>query len=111
MLHHGIIKDLIAETGQMSPAKAKLLGGMNSNPLQSSYVPYQVLDEYFSTARAVSTDATSRLSSNLLVEEFIVPFGVEQKRRAKYTLEGYSIFGGMASLITNGHEKNEELER
>ncbi|TVU32907.1 hypothetical protein EJB05_24672, partial [Eragrostis curvula] len=93
-------------TVQMSADKVKLLGGMNCGPVQSDDIHYQVLDEYLNSARVVSIDARTRLAFNQLVLEYITPFSSGFKRNAKYTLEGYSIFGGLVSHVTNGHAVN-----
>lgn len=96
---------LTAESNQISAVETKLLGGMTSEVMQSNTVPYQDLEAYLKIAKVVSTDTASKLSYNLLVEEFYVPWGLGQKKKARYTLEGLSVCGGLVTHVTNAHRQ------
>lgn len=81
-----------------------LLGGTISGPGERT-IDVQSFDLYLNTATRLHTRSDG-LSFNQIVEEFFVPWGTERRKKAKYTDEGYSIFGGMACLLVNAHVNN-----
>jgi hypothetical protein len=101
------LKDLIAERRKRrSYAECKLFGGAGSTPMQSDDVTLHNLEEYFTSARIVHKHADPGLLFNQLVQELKVPWGLTQMKGAKYTPEGYSIFGGLVDHVTNAHTNN-----